>query len=81
MTNTTTAKVRAIDLTDCLADITSNIISASSEHYLLPSDIFEDAVLTALNELIDDFAIDPAKYLKPHHQAEIDRIAHDYLNP
>jgi hypothetical protein len=53
MMNTTTAKVRAIDLTDCLADITSNIISASPEHYLLPSDIFEDLILQAINDLID----------------------------
>jgi hypothetical protein len=81
LTNSTTIeKVRTIDLTECLPDITSNIISASPEHYLLPSDIFEDIVFTAINELIDDFSLDPDKYLKPHHQAKIDRVAHDYIH-
>ncbi len=40
--------------TDSLADITDNIIQ-DSEHYLLPSDIFEKAILEAINDLIDDF--------------------------
>ena len=44
---------RIIDLTDSLADLTANIIY-DSEHYLLPSDIFEDAILGAINDLIDD---------------------------
>ncbi len=44
-----------IDLTDSLADITDNIIQ-DSEHYLLPSDIFEKAILEAINDLIDDFS-------------------------
>ena len=43
-----------IDLTDSLPDITANIIH-DSEHYQLPSDIFEDLVFQALNDLIDDF--------------------------
>lgn len=79
MTNTTTAKVRTIDLTECLPDITANTIH-NSEHSLLPSDIFEPLILQAINDLIDDFALDPHNYLKPHHQEEIDRIAHHYLN-
>ena len=43
-----------IDLSECLTEITANIIH-DSEHYLLPSDIFEKAVLEAINDLIDDF--------------------------
>jgi hypothetical protein len=68
---------RIIDLTDSLPDITANLVH-DSEHYQLPSDIFEDLLFKALNELIDDFATDPDKYLKPHHQTQIDQIAHDY---
>ena len=67
-----------IDLTDSLADITANIIH-DSEHYLLPSDIFEDAVLGAINDLIDDFANCPDRYLKPKHLKQIDSIAAKYL--
>lgn len=78
-TTTSTTEARVIDLSECLADITANIIH-NSEHHLLPSDIFEDAVFQALNELVDDFALDPHNYLKPHHESEIDRIAHHYLN-
>ncbi|MEM9509841.1 MAG: hypothetical protein AAGA16_19525 [Cyanobacteria bacterium P01_E01_bin.35] len=70
---------RTIDLTDSLPDITSNIIH-DSEHYQLPSDIFEDDVFQALNDLIDDFAINPEKYLKPHHQQHLDVTAQQYLN-
>ncbi|MBW4533701.1 MAG: hypothetical protein KME09_07155 [Pleurocapsa minor HA4230-MV1] len=81
MTNTsaTTTNVRVIDLSECLADITANTIY-NSEHNLLPSDIFEDVILQAINDLIDDFALDPHNYLKTHHQEQIDTIAHDYLD-
>ena len=47
-----------IDLSECLTDITANIIY-DSEHYLLPSDIFEDAILGAINDLIDGLPIVP----------------------
>lgn len=77
---TTNSIVRTIDLTDCIPDITTNIIHESSEHYLLPSDIFEDVILQAINDLIDDFALNPDQYLKPHHHSEINRIADEYLN-
>lgn len=72
-------KHRIIDLTDSIPDITANLID-DSQHYQLPSELFEDAVFQALNDLIDDFANDPDKYLKPHHQTLIDRTAERYLN-
>jgi hypothetical protein len=77
---TSTSTVHIIDLTDCIPDITANIIHHSSEHYLLPSDIFENVTLQAVNDLIDHFALNPHQYLKPHHHSEIDRIADEYLN-
>ena len=55
-------KHRIIDLTDSIPDITANLID-DSQHYQLPSELFEDAVFQALNDLIDDFANDPDKYL------------------
>lgn len=67
-----------IDLSECLTDITANIIH-DSEHYQLPSNIFEKAVLEAINDLIDDFADCPDRYLKPKHLKQIDKIAADYL--
>ena len=76
-TSTNTQK-HIIDLTDCVADTSSNIIH-DSEHYQLPSDIFENVVFEALNDLIDDFAINPDKYLKPKHKQQIDAIASQYL--
>ena len=69
---------RIIDLTDSLADITANIIH-DSEHHQLPFNLFEDAILEAINDLIDDFAINPDKYLKPKHKQKIDNIAAEYL--
>ena len=69
---------RIIDLTDSIPDITANLIH-DSEHYQLPSDIFENAVLEAINDLIDDFADCPGRYLKPKHKQQIDQIAADYL--
>jgi hypothetical protein len=50
---TETAKVRVIDVTECIPDITTNLIASSSEHYDLPPDIFEDLVFQALNDVID----------------------------
>ncbi len=69
---------RIIDLTDSIPDITANLIH-DSEHYQLPSDIFENAVLEAINDLIDDFADCPDRYLKPKHKQQIDKIAAEYL--
>ena len=67
-----------IDLSDSLPDITANIIH-DSKHYLLPSNIFETAILETINDLIDDFAINPDKYLKSKHLKQIDNIAAEYL--
>jgi len=44
---------RIINLTDSIPDVTSNLI-VDSEHYQLPSDIFEDTLYEALNDLIDE---------------------------
>ena len=70
---------RIVDLTDSLPDIAANLIH-DSEHFQLPSDIFEEVLFEALNDLVDDFARNTDKYLQPHHQAQIDRIAAEYLN-
>ena len=72
-------KHRIIDLTDSIPDITANLIH-DSQHHQLPSELFENAVFKALNDLIDDFASDPDQYLKPHHQTLLDRTAERYLN-
>ena len=68
-----------IDLTDSVSDIAANLIH-NSEYNQLPSDIFESLVFQVINELVDDFATNPDKYLKPHHQTQIEFIARDYLN-
>ena len=70
---------RIIDLTDSIPDITANVI-IDTEHYQLPSDLFEDAVYQALNDLIDDFALNPHRYLRPQHHHQIDDIASDHLD-
>jgi hypothetical protein len=77
---TATATVRVINVTDCIPDITANLIAASPDHYDLPPDIFESLVFEALNDLIDDFALNPHKYIQPCHETAIDSIAHQYLN-
>lgn len=77
--NTTLNQTRTIDLSDSLPDMTANIIH-DSEHYLLPSNIFEDAIFATINELVDDFALNPDKYLKSHHQQQLDHIAEQYLH-
>ena len=68
-----------IDLGDAIADITANIIY-DSEYSQLPSDIFESAVMEAINDLVDDFALNPDSYLKSKHLKQIDDLAHEYLN-
>ena len=75
----TTREKPVIDLSDSIADITENIID-DLEYSHLPSDIFEKSVLKAINDLVDDFAIDPHKYLQPKHFKQIDAIAREYLN-
>lgn len=52
---TETATVRVIDVTDCIPDITANLISTSQKHSNLPTDLFENLVFQALNDLVDDF--------------------------
>jgi hypothetical protein len=79
LTQSTPKVQRIIDLTDSIPDITANIIH-NSEHHQLPSDIFENLIFEALNDLIDDFSLDPDKYLKTHHETHINRIAEQYLN-
>ena len=69
---------RIIDLTDSLPDLTANIIK-DSEHHQLPSSLFEDTILEAINDLIDNFAINPDKYLEAKHKQQIDNIAAEYL--
>lgn len=70
---------RQIDLTDSVPDIAANLIYGGQYHQL-PSDIFEAFVIELINDFIDDLASDPQKYLQPHHETELDRIAQDYLN-
>lgn len=69
-----------IDVSECLEDITANYIADSTEHYQLPSDLFENVLFEALNDLIDEFAQAPDRFLKTHHTQQIDRIAQTYLN-
>lgn len=68
-----------VDLTDSVPDIAANLIYGSQYHHL-PSDIFEALIVQLINDLIDDLASDPQKYLEPHHETQIDLIAQDYLN-
>ena len=70
---------RIIDLTDAVPDIAANLIYGSEYHHL-PSDIFEALIVQLINDLVDDLASDPQKYLKPQHQTQIERITQDYLN-
>jgi|GEM_PF-1894252 len=70
----------SIDVNDCLEDITANYIADSTEHYQLPSSLFEKVVFQAMNDLIDDFAQEPDRFLKNRHAQQIESIAHTYLN-
>lgn len=70
----------SIDVSECLEDITANYIANSTEHYQLPADIFKNTVFEALNDLVDDFAQDPDRFLNNRHTEQIDSIAHAYLN-
>lgn len=76
---TTISTNRTIDLSQSLADITSNLIH-DSEHHLLPSDLFENVLFEVIEDLIDDFALNPNQYLQPKHHDQINQIAEEYLN-
>ncbi|MEL6928202.1 MAG: hypothetical protein AAFO95_06185 [Cyanobacteria bacterium J06600_6] len=69
---------RIINVTESIPDITANLV-VDSEHYQLPSYLFEGVLFEALNDLIDRFAQNPNQYLEPHHYQKIDRIAEEYL--
>ena len=79
-TQTAATKVtpRIINVTESIPDITANLV-VDSEHYLLPSPLFEGVLFEALNDLIDRFAQNPHQYLEPQHHQKIDRIAQEYL--
>ena len=68
-----------IDASEFLDDVTTNYIFDSPDYHNLPSDIFEGTLFDALNDLIDDFAMNTHRYIKPQHLDEIDRIAIEYL--
>ena len=68
-----------INAGEFLDDVTANYIFDSPDYYNLPSDIFERTLFDALNGLIDDFATNTHRYIKPQHLDEIDRIAIEYL--
>lgn len=76
--STTKTKYK-LDLSDSVPDITANLIH-DSRFNQLPSDIFEPVIFQALNDLVDDFALHPDKYIKPKHRSQIDAIARDYLD-
>lgn len=61
---------RIIDVSDNLPDITANVVH-DSEHHQLPSDIFEDVIFDALNDLVDDFAANPDKQPQTSSSAAI----------
>jgi hypothetical protein len=75
---TATATQYSIDLSESIPDITNNVIH-DSRFNQLPSDIFEQVIFQALNDLIDDFAQIPDKYIQAKHHSQIESIAHDYL--
>lgn len=77
-TAATKATPRIINVTESIPDITANLV-VDSEHYLLPSPLFEGVLFEALSDLIDRFAQNPHQYLEPHHHQKIDRIAEEYL--
>lgn len=70
----------SIDVKDCLEDVTANFIAESTEHYQLPSDLFESVLFQAMNDLIDEFAQEPDRFVKNRHLKQIDSIAQAYLN-
>jgi hypothetical protein len=74
----TTKTKYKIDITSSIPDITANIIH-DSRFNQLPSDIFEPPIFRALNDLIDDFALLPEKYIQASHHSQIESIAIDYL--
>jgi hypothetical protein len=74
----TTKTKYSIDMSESIPDITANIIH-DSRFNQLPSDIFEPVILKALNDLIDDFAQNPEKYIQASHHSQIEAIAIDYL--
>jgi two-component SAPR family response regulator len=73
-----TNKKYSIDLSEAIPDITNNVIH-DSRFNQLPSDIFEQVIFQALNDLIDDFAQNTDKYWSAEHRSQIESIAHDYL--
>lgn len=56
-----------LDLTDCIQDTTANYTESHPELFQCPSDIFEDEVFNAIDELIEDFSTHPEKYLKSQY--------------
>ena len=67
-----------INLNDCIDDMADNLVY-KTEFDDIPTDIYIPIVFELINDVIDNIAAAPEKYIKPKHQKLIEQAHQDYL--
>ena len=62
-----------IDLDFCIADIADSFVFENTEYEELPSSVIQSSMFQAINELIDNFSIEPQKYISDRIIKDLDR--------
>ena len=67
-----------IDLDFCIADIADSFVYEKEEYQEIPASAVQSVMFEAINELIDEFAIDPEQYLSDHLTQKLDHLAAEH---
>ncbi len=68
----------SINLNDCIDDIADNLVYRT-EFDDIPTDIYIPVVFELINDIIDDIATAPDKFVKPKHLKLIEQAYQEYL--
>lgn len=68
----------SINLNNCIDDMADNLVY-QTEFDDIPTDIYIPIVFDLINDMIDDIAAAPEKFIKPKHQRLIEQAHQEYL--
>lgn len=67
-----------INLNGCIDDMADNLVY-QTEFDDIPTDIYIPIIFDLINDIIDDIAAAPDKFIKPKHQRLIEQAHQEYL--
>ncbi len=68
----------SINLDNCIDDMAENYIYQSEDYQNIPLEKIKEILLKAIDDLIDDFADNPNKYLKQNLSNQLIKLAAEY---